>query len=598
MRRDIAAGRLKLTAAISVAYGGLLLIRSLVAGSVCATLLLTYSASAQSARELAAAPGRIMVKFRDSVSPEQARTALRSLRSPGARELTATRVHIVELPPQASVQTFRDVLRNRPDVEWAEPDYLRHPAQPVIPNDPHYANQWHLPRISAPSAWSLTTGDPSVIIAVADTGVDATHPDLISKMVSGWNTADNNSNTADVHGHGTMVAGAAAAASNNAVGGASVAWRCWIMPIRVSLADGMAYDSAIAEGIIWAADHGARVVNVSYDVTNSSTVASAARYMNGKGGVVTISAGNYSTFDTFANDPAIITVGATDQNDVKYTWSDYGTPLDVVAPGCVWTTVRGGTYATACGTSFSAPVTAGVAALVLSAKPSLTAVEVSSILSSTADDLGTSGRDDTFGWGRINAYKAVSASLTTVVDTQPPSLSFLGPAASAIIAGSVSVQVSATDNQGVASLTIAVNGTIIGMASSFVWDTTRWTNGSYVLVASARDAAGNTTTASRSVSVRNIKDITPPTVSVTGPAAGSTLSGNVNLTATAADNIGVTQVQFFVDGVLTGTAANAPFAVRWNTRKVSQGTHRVEAKARDAAGNTGTSTPIFITVRP
>jgi subtilisin family serine protease len=480
-------------------------------------------------------------------------------------------------------------------VEFAELDRIR-PHQDVIPNDPQYSGEWHLPRISAPSAWSVTTGSPSIIIAIADTGVDSTHPDLSSKMVAGWNAYDNNSNTQDVHGHGTNVAGTAAAASNNTIGVASVAWNCGIMPVRVSMTNGSAYDSTIASGITWAADHGARVVNVSYKVTGSSTVSSAAQYFYNRGGVVTVSAGNYSTFDSIPNDPYMITVGATDPSDLLYSWSNTGTDIDLVAPGCVTTTMSGGGYGGNCGTSFSAPIVAGVAALVMSANPGLSAAQVTSVLQNSADNLGPAGWDSTFGYGRVNAANAVNASSGTTTDTQPPTVSFIAPAAGAVLSGTAAVQVSASDNVGVTSITVTANGTLIGSSASFSWNTTSWPNGSYTLVATARDAAGNSASASRSVTVNNVTDTTPPVVAITSPISGGTISGLVTLAATATDNVGVVKVEFYSDGVLIGVDTSAPYAYKWNTRKVAKGAHSLQAKAYDAAGKVGVSVPVSVTV--
>ena len=132
-------------------------------------------------------------------------------------------------------------------------------------------------------------------------------------MVPGWNSYDNNSNSNDVAGHGTAVAGTAAAAGNNAAGVASVAWGCKVMPIRVSDTSGNATYSSIASGLNWAASHGARVANISYIVTGSSTVTAAARSFQTNGGVVVASAGNYSSFDSSPDNPSILTVSATNQ---------------------------------------------------------------------------------------------------------------------------------------------------------------------------------------------------------------------------------------------------------------------------------------------
>src|SRR5215471_1160774 len=285
-------------------------------------------------------PGRLLVQFRPGISQ--------------------ARVHILELPATASEEAFANAFRARPEVVFAELDRILPPA--LIPNDPDYGTQWHLPKIAGPTAWCSATGSSSVVIAICDTGCDPTHPDLVSKYVPGWNFYDNNSNTSDVYGHGTAVAGTAAAASNNGVGVASVAWGCMIMPLRVSAPDGSATYSAIASAITYAADHGARVANVSYLVSDSSTVSSAGQYLQSKGGVLAVAAGNYSTFDSSPDNPYMLVVSATDQNDVLATWSNTGNNVDLSAPGVsIRTTTNGGTYGAGSGTSFSAPIVAGVA---------------------------------------------------------------------------------------------------------------------------------------------------------------------------------------------------------------------------------------------
>ncbi|HEU5092940.1 MAG TPA: S8 family serine peptidase, partial [Nitrospira sp.] len=349
------------------------------AGLLCS---ISPNALAQSLPE-AHVPGRLLVRFRESVSPDQVQNVLQSVQARSTKQIAGIGVHVLELPANASETAYQNILRNRPEVDFADLDIVRtHEQSQITPNDPQFSSEWHLSKIQAPAAWSTTTGSPSIIIAIADTGVDSNHPDLMTKMVAGWNVNDNNSDTRDVYGHGTMVAGTAAAASNNGVGVASVAWNSWLMPVRVSLSNGSAYDSAIASGITWAADHGAKVVNVSYKVTGSSTVSSAAKYFYSKGGIVTISAGNYSTYESIPDNPYIVTVGGTDPSDLLYSWSNTGTHIDVVAPGCVTTTSNGGGYAGGCGTSFSAPIAAGVAALVMSAKPGLSPAEITRVLQS------------------------------------------------------------------------------------------------------------------------------------------------------------------------------------------------------------------------
>jgi len=195
----------------------------------------------------------------------------------GSKKLGNLAVHLVDLPPTANANAFANAFRNRPEVEFFEPDMYIPPVQ-ITPNDPSDSQQWHLPRIQAPTAWQTTKGSTAIRVAILDTGVDASHSDLSSRMVPGYNFFDNNTNTTDVQGHGTKVAGTASATGNNGIGVTGVAWDTLIMPIRVGDLNGWATYSALASGLNWAANNGARVANMSYDVTGSATVASAAQY--------------------------------------------------------------------------------------------------------------------------------------------------------------------------------------------------------------------------------------------------------------------------------------------------------------------------------
>src|SRR5262245_38997094 len=178
-------------------------------------------------------PGRILVKFNDNIMPEHARNIIAALGARDADEIPGTGVHILDLPYQASEKAFVNRFRSQSEVQFAELDQIVEPAN-IPPNDPYYPNEWHLTKISAPAAWATSTGSAAVTIAIIDTGCEPTHPDLANKYVPGWNFYDNNSNTADVYGHGTAVAGAAAAMSDNGAGMASISWGARLMPIRVS----------------------------------------------------------------------------------------------------------------------------------------------------------------------------------------------------------------------------------------------------------------------------------------------------------------------------------------------------------------------------
>jgi thermitase len=550
--------------------------------------------------EIKYVPGRILVKFRSDESGEVMARAANLMTAIGAfesREIPGLGVQVLQLQDDADVPALVEILQSQPDVEFAELDQLVAPDD-MVPNDPEFSREWHLNKIAAPQAWSTTTGLTNVVIAVCDTGVDSNHPDLASKLIPGWNMYDNTADTSDVYGHGTMVAGTVAASSNNQQGVASVAWGCLIMPVRISDTTGMASYSTIASGIRWAADHGARVANVSYRVSGSSSVTSAATYMNSKGGVVTVAAGNDSLFDSAADNPSVLTVSATDPSDNLYSWSNRGNNIDVAAPGNVYTCTRGGGYSGASGTSFAAPIVAGLAALIISTNPTFTPTQIQNKVKQSADDLGTPGWDTNYGWGRVNAASAVSGA--PAPDTAPPSVSFTSPSSGGNVSGTVTLQVSASDNVAVSSVSFSVDGVHQGSDTSspfsYSWNTTTVTNGSHTLSATATDAAGNSSSASVTVTVNNpVPDTTAPTVEIDSPTNGESVNNNVSVEVTVSDNVAVKRVELYVNGELASTSTSAPFTTKWYAKRERRGAHTLQCKAYDAAGNVGVSSVVTVT---
>jgi len=313
-------------------------------------------------------------------------------------------------------------------VAFAEVDAQLPPA--VIPNDPSYSGQWHHAKIQAPTAWNTTKGSTSLIIAICDTGIDPTHPDLKDKLLAGYNSDDGSTNWSDIHGHGTAVAGAAAAMGDNGTFGTGVVWNCKILPIRITNAtNGVAYMSKMAAGITWAADHGAKVINLSYETyangALSSTVLSACRYAESKGAVVVIAAGNLNTNPAGAGDPSeAIYVSSVGSSDTKSSFSNYGNYIDIAAPGeNIYTTKKGGGYGPWNGTSFATPIVSGVMALIFSTNPSLSVSDAKQILLSNADNIGSATN---FGSGRVNAARAVQAAGGSTLN-QPPTISLISP---------------------------------------------------------------------------------------------------------------------------------------------------------------------------
>jgi thermitase len=423
-------------------------------------------------------PSRLLVGFRQGVPGSQVDAVVQGLQG-RHEQIAGTNVHVVSLPANADENASANAFKNRPEVEFVEFDEIV-PVSDVTPTDPDYF--WQSPyftQISAPTAWSSTTGSASVVIAIIDTGVDGTHPDLASKMVPGWNIYSNNSDTSDVFGHGTEVAGTAAAATDNGIGIAGVCWQCLIMPVRISDTKGYATYSNMANGISWAASHGARVANLSFEGSTSSTVTQAAQTFVNSGGVVTIAAGNEGTFISAPDNPSALTVGGLDPTNVLYSWSNYGNIIDLVAPGCVYTTLRGGSYGAFCGTSASAPMVAGVAALMFSANPALTPASVMSMLKQSATDLGAPGWDTTFGSGDVNASGAVTLALTGAPPGgSGPSVSITTPTANATVSGMVTTIASATDSSGISSVTILVDNGLLCTVSASPYSCS-WNSGNY-----------------------------------------------------------------------------------------------------------------------
>ncbi len=555
-------------------------------------------------------PGRLLVKPKTGVPEAVIQSTLRGHSAKQVGAIPAIDVRILNVP-EHTFDTVLRALQHNPNFEFAEPDFRAEAL--LVPNDPYYGYgyEWHLPKISAPQAWDLTTGSVSVTIGLVDTGVSFSHPDLAGKILSGYDFGDGDSDPSDTAGHGTSVAGTAAALSNNGVGVTGPAWACPILPVKVfpSGNQGASY-SAVANGITYAADHGARIINLSLgSTTASSTLQSAVDYAWGKNCVIVAAAGNNGTSDPVYPGACqnVLAVSALRSDDTLASWSSYGSFVSLCAPGdSIWTTILDPAtlYGYVSGTSFASPIVAGVAALVASANPQLSNAQIVDVLKQNADDLGTAGYDIYFGYGKVNAYKAVLAARGTVAgpDNTAPTVAITSPTTGASVAGTVTVNVNASDNIGVSRIECYLDGQLGGSSSgastAFSWDTTAWTNGSHTLQAKAFDAAGNASSSSPvTVSVQNVaaaSDMTPPAVQIASPVSGSTATKNLKVSVKASDNIGVVRVDLFLDGALYTSSTSATPVFSLNTSKWSRGTHTLEARASDAAGNMATSAPCYV----
>jgi len=399
-------------------------------GALAFTIVAPHS-SAAAAPEVV--PGQIVVGFRsaDALETKAADAANGiGLVLGHQRKLRATRMR---LNRGMTLDAALARLRKRSDVAYAEPVYVLRAYS--TPNDSSYNRQWSLPKIQADRAWDVWQPQSKITLAIVDTGIDQTHPDLINVLLrdSGGNVIGYNAQTnvatgsaaSDDNGHGTHCAGTAAGQVNNAKGIAGVAgWNpavpnsnsyVQLMPVKVLDSDGSGTDADVAEGIIWATDHGARVISMSLGGAGSSTTLSnAVSYARTHGVVIAAAAGNEST--SVKSYPAaytgVISVAATDSTDTLAYFSNYGTWVKVAAPGVsIYNTYPGGSYSTMSGTSMATPHVAGEAAAILAQNPSLSTSQVESLIVGNVDAYTPfNGLTLAAGAGRINVYKALVAA--------------------------------------------------------------------------------------------------------------------------------------------------------------------------------------------
>ncbi len=387
-------------------------------------------------------------------------------------------------------------------------------AAAETPNDPMFPSQWGLAEIGASAAWDVTLGSNQVTVAIVDSGVDASHPDLHDQLLPGYDFINNDADPADDNGHGTRMAGIVGAEASNGIGITGVAPHCPLLPVKVLGADGSGPYSAIANGITYAADRGARVINLSLAGSSPSvTLQSAVDYAVARGAVVVAAAGNFGTGDPMypAAYPNAVAVSATDPSDAVATFSNYGAWLSLGAPGVNilttnWSASGSPLYVASSGTSPAAAIASGAFALLLSARPELSPSDAVTRLTQTAHDIGSSGWDPFSGWGRVDIAAAVGAQPPTPTpgpspvptlarDRKAPKVSIVSPVANSLAYGMQNVDVAATDNVGVTSVELMVDGAFVASDNAspfgFVWDTTTVAPGKHTLSATAYDAAGN-----------------------------------------------------------------------------------------------------------
>jgi hypothetical protein len=348
----------------------------------------------------------------------------------------------LSLTPGSLPQQTIDALQSLTCLAWASPNYIyQGNVQDFTPNDPRYGEQYHHPLMANNLAWDLTLGDPSVIIAVLDDGVDIDHADLAPNIwvnddpidgidndgngfiddLHGWDFADNDNNPDAVAGgdHGTHVAGIAAGRTHNALGIAGTAGAATIMPIRFYRYDNTWTSTVIFNSYQYAANNGARIVSVSYNVdgfVGDPTFEAALNLLNSAGVLYLNSAGNNGQLNPpRATYDQGLFVASTTSTDAKSGFSNYGYGIDIASPGSsILSTTPNNTYAVLSGTSMATPNAAGVAALIMSARPTLTRDQVAALLVGTADNIDAQNPAyiGLLGGGRTNSYRAVTENVS------------------------------------------------------------------------------------------------------------------------------------------------------------------------------------------
>lgn len=385
-------------------------------------------------------PDRLVVKFRTNVQAAAVQALHQTAGAQPHKYLARLNVQVVRLNPGISALSAITAYRTSGLVEYVEQDAYAYAL--ATPNDQYYSSQWHYPAINLPTAWDTTTGSAGVIVAVVDSGIRS-HPDLDGVTVQGRDTFSDDDDPTDpgcsltpgISSHGAHVTGTIAALTNNSIGVAGVNWGgaagTRIMPVRV-LGEmggvcGTGTFSDIADGITYAADHGAKVINLSLGGSAASTtLENAVNYAYNRGVTLVAAAGNENGPVLYpAAYTNIIAVAATACNNAKAAYSNFGSQIDVAAPGgdstvtCggnpdtnwvwspSWSANSGNNYYGKQGTSMATPHVAGVVALMIS-RGITGPANLQTTVQNTATDLGAPGRDDVFGYGLINAASAVS----------------------------------------------------------------------------------------------------------------------------------------------------------------------------------------------
>lgn len=588
-------------------------------------------------------PDEILVKFKPGAKVGKQDKVIKGNGLSQKKEIKQLGIKVLKVAPQDREKVIAS-LKNNKAIDFVEQNGYMYATQTptatqgAIPNDSLYSQQWGMAMIKAPDAWKISTSSPSIKIAILDTGVDESHEDLIGKVLSRVNYTDSTT-TSDIKGHGTHVSGVTSALTNNNKGIAGVGGSSSLLNVKVLGDGGTGTWDGVANGIVWAADNGANIINMSLGGTfNAATVESAVNYAWNKGVLIVAAAGNNGS--TTPHYPAYYTnsiaVAATDSNDQIASFSNRGDWVDVAAPGAViLSSVPGNRYESWGGTSMATPFVAGLAGLLWSQITDSNANgfkndEVRKCIQDNTDNIGIAG----IGSGRINAYKTVQCGIPpTPPDTLIPTVAVISPLNGVIVSGEISVDVSAFDNVAVAQVELFLDGLSYAIDNSapysFYLDTNDLTSSEHALMARAQDLAGNTGTSSTiTFTVFNatptpiptntptptniptptltptriptptntpIPTFTPtptpdaigPSVLFTNPTNGGLVAKNkvTVMSAAATDNVGVSKVEFRVNNSLLCVDNTAPYNCSWKVAPKPNVLYSLSAKAFDEVGN-------------
>jgi hypothetical protein len=495
----------------------------------------------------------------------------------------------------------------------------------IVPNTRVYAldteldNSWGVGHIGAGNVHNGGNKGAGMKVAVIDTGIDYDHPDLAANYAGGYDFVNLDNDPRDDNGHGTHVSGIIASVDNDA-GVVGVAPEAEIYALKALDAEGNGYVFDIIAAMEWATGGGdpatypggipfkTHIINMSLGApVGNLFLELACIWTYEDDGLLIVAAagndGNSSGTGNNVNYPgaydSVMAVTATDSDDVRAYFSSTGTQIEIAGPGVgvnstmptyevTLSAEYGYDYGILRGTSMASPHVAGTAALVWAAEPGLTNFAVRTRLQQTADDLGDPGIDYWYGYGLVDAYEAAGAP---PLADEPPIVIITSYTDGAIVSGVVDVTANASDDDGVTQVEFFVDDASIGVDSddsngwSVTWDTTLYADGDHTLTATATDTKPQTASDSINVTVDNVDD--PPTIAITNPGNGDFVSGTVNITADASDDKGVTQVEFFVDGLSIGVDADDSdgWSASWDVTGANGG-HTVSATATDTTGQT------------